>query len=62
MKLQNRDQEIAPANTSAEEFIDCDDQALGRAALPTENEIITELIGEVVEVEDSQDDSQEDNQ
>ena len=55
MKLQNGDQEIAPTNTSAEEFIDCDDQVLTRAALPTEDEIIAELIGEeVVEVEDSQ--------
>ena len=62
-KLQNGDQEIAPANTSAVEFIDCDDQVLTRAALPTEDEIIAELIGEeVVEVEDSQEDGQEDSQ
>eukprot|EP00795_Rhopilema_esculentum_P006246 gene6246-biopygen7891 len=52
-KLQNRDREIAPANTSAEEFIDCDDQVLARAALPTEDEIIAELIDEeVVEFEE----------
>ena len=58
-KLQNRDQEIAPEKTSAEEFIDCDDQVLTKAALPTEDEIKAELIGEeVVEVEDSQEDSQ----
>ena len=63
IKLQNRDQEIAPEKTSAEEFIDCDDQVLARAGLPTEDEIIAELIdGEVVEVEDSKKDSQEDNQ
>ena len=62
-KLQNRDQEIAPEKTSAEEFIDCDDQILARAALPTEDEIIAELIDEeVVEVEDSKKDSQEDSQ
>eukprot|EP00795_Rhopilema_esculentum_P008310 gene8310-biopygen9398 len=62
-KLQNRDQENARANTSAEEFIDCDEQVLARAALPTEDEIIAELIGEdVVEVEDSQEESQEDSQ
>ena len=35
-KLQNGDQEIAPANTSAEEFIDYNDEVLARAALPTE--------------------------
>ena len=61
-KLQNRDQEIAPEKTSAEECIDCDDQVLTRAALPTEDEIIAELIDEeVVEVEDSKKDSQESN-
>eukprot|EP00795_Rhopilema_esculentum_P007431 gene7431-biopygen8707 len=49
-------------HTSAEEYIDCNDQVLARAALPTEDEIIAELIGEeVVEVEDSQEDSQESN-
>ena len=53
-KLQIRDQQFASANTSAEEFIDCDDQVLARAALPTEDEIIAELIGDLVEVEDSQ--------
>ena len=63
MKLQNRDQEIAPEKTSAEEFIDCDDQVLTRAALPTEDEIIAELIDEeVVEVVDSKRDSQADSQ
>ena len=62
-KLLNRDQEIAPANTNAEEFIECDDQVLARAALPTEDEVIVELIGEeVLEVEDSREDSREDSQ
>ena len=35
-KLENGDQEIAPTNTSAEEFIDCDSPVLVRVAWPTE--------------------------